>query len=149
MHLTHDRQPQNLDSRANVAHLGNMLQTSPEPDLLSLGDYLRQKREGLAESDRTFSLRQMATRCGITAAYLSRVERDELPPPGEDTLCKLAQELGEDQDVLLAMAGKISTDLRTIIMSRPKLFADLIRSIKSMPDHAVLKIVREVRDGEW
>ena len=62
---------------------------------------------------------------------------------------KLAQELGEDQDVLLAMAGKISADLRAIILSRPKLFADLIRSVKSMPDKAVLKIVREVRDGEW
>ena len=47
------------------------------------------------------------------------------------------------------MAGKISADLRQVILLRPKLFADLIRSIKSMPDQAVLKIVRDVRDGEW
>ena len=31
----------------------------------------------------------------------------------------------------------------------PQLFAELIRSIKSMPDHAVMRIVREVRDGSW
>jgi transcriptional regulator with XRE-family HTH domain len=110
----------------------------------TLGDYLRQKREALAASDRAFSLRQLAIRCGVTPAYLSRVERDEVAPPGEETLLKLAEELGEDPDVLLAMAGKISADL-----SRPKLFADLIRAIKSMPDQAVLKIVRDVRDGEW
>ena len=117
--------------------------------LSSLGDYLRQRRETLAAKDSSFSLRQLAVRCGVTPAYLSRVERDEVPPPGEETLLKLAAELLEDPDFLLAMAGKISADLRQVILSRPKLFADLIRSIKSMPDQAVLKIVRDVRDGEW
>ena len=117
--------------------------------LSSLGDYLRQRRETLAAKDSSFSLRQLAVRCGVTPAYLSRVERDEVPPPGEETLLKLATELLEDPDVLLAMAGKISADLRQVILSRPKLFADLIRSIKSMPDQAVLKIVRDVRDGQW
>jgi hypothetical protein len=29
------------------------------------------------------------------------------------------------------------------------LFAALIRELKDMPDHAVLRLVREVRDGEW
>jgi hypothetical protein len=35
------------------------------------------------------------------------------------------------------------------IRRRPELFAELIRELKDMPDHAVLRIVREVRDGEW
>ena len=126
-----------------MIHLGQQSTCS------SLGDYLRAKREALASSDRAFSLRQLAVRCGVTPAYLSRVERDEVPPPSEDTLIKLAGELREDPDVLLALAGKISGDLRKIILARPKLFADLIRSIKSVPDHAVIKIVREVRDGQW
>lgn len=101
------------------------------------------------EENPEFSLRRVASRCGVTPAYLSRVERGEVAPPGEETLIKLAQELGEDRDVLLAMAGKISMDLRSAILARPQLFAELIRSIKSMPDHAVLRIVREVRDGDW
>ena len=67
-------------------------------------------------------------------AYPSRVERGEVAPLAEETLVKLAHELGEDPDVLLAMAGKISTDLRAAILSRPQLFAELIRSIKSIPD---------------
>lgn len=125
------------------------MQRLKSDNLSSLGDYLRQRRETLAAKDSSFSLRQLAVRCGVTPAYLSRVERDEVPPPGEETLLKLATELLEDPDVLLAMAGKISADLRQVILSRPKLFADLIRSIKSMPDQAVLKIVRDVRDGEW
>ncbi|MXX03631.1 MAG: XRE family transcriptional regulator, partial [Gemmatimonadetes bacterium] len=59
------------------------------------------------------------------------------------------RDLGEDPDVLLALAGKVSSDLQEIIRKRPKLFADLIRKMKEAPDHAILKIVREVRDGEW
>ncbi len=117
--------------------------------VVELGSHLRRLREERMEGDPDFSLRRVASRCGVTAPYLSRVERGEVAPPSEETLTKLAQELREDPDVLLAMAGKISADLRSTILARPQLFAELIRSIKSMPDHAVLRIVREVRDGNW
>jgi transcriptional regulator with XRE-family HTH domain len=115
----------------------------------AFGENIRKLREQRMGSDQTFSLRQVAARCGVTPAYLSRVERGEVAPPGEDTLIKLAHELGEDPDVMLAQAGKISADLRSAILARPQLFAELIRAIKSMPDHAVLRIVRDVRDGNW
>ena len=113
------------------------------------GDSIRKMRERRAETDPAFSLRQVAARCGVTAAYLSRVERAEVAPPGEDTLLRLAHELGEDPDVMLAMAGKVSADLRLAILARPQLFAELIRTIKTAPDRAVLRIVRQVRDGNW
>ena len=60
-----------------------------------------------------------------------------------------AEDLGLDADVMLAMAGKVSSELLEVIRSRPELFATLLRELKSAPDHAVLKLVREVRDGEW
>jgi transcriptional regulator with XRE-family HTH domain len=113
------------------------------------GENIRKLRERRMEENSAFSLRQVATRCGVTPAYLSRVERGEVAPPGEETLLKLAHELGEDPDVLLAQAGKISADLRSAILARPQLFAELIRAIKTMPDNAVLRIVRDVRDGNW
>jgi hypothetical protein len=34
-------------------------------------------------------------------------------------------DLGEDPDVLLALAGKVGSDLQAIILSRPKQFAEL------------------------
>lgn len=126
-----------------------MKQSEQPSDGLGFGEHVRRLREALAANDPAFSLRQVAARCGVTPAYLSRVERGDVPPPGEETLVKLALELGEDPDVLLAMAGKISTDLRAAILARPQLFAELIRAMKSMPDHAVLRLVREVRDGTW
>ena len=51
--------------------------------------------------------------------------------------------------VLLALAGKVSSDLQDAIRKRPQLFAELIRNLKEMPDHAILRVVREVRDGKW
>lgn len=116
---------------------------------VAFGETIRRLREARAATDPGFSLRQVAARCGVTPAYLSRVERGEVAPPGEETLLRLADELGEDPDVLLAMAGKISADLRSAILARPKLFAELIRTIKDAPDNAVLRVVREVRDGNW
>jgi transcriptional regulator with XRE-family HTH domain len=126
-----------------------MQQAGKRSELATFGSYIRQLRETRSATDPSFSLRQLALRCGITPAYLSRVERDEVAPPGESTLLTLARELGEDQDAMLAMAGKISSELKTIILARPHLFAELIRSLKAMPDQAVLRIVREVRDGTW
>lgn len=88
-------------------------------------------------------------RIGVEPSYLSKVERDEQPPPSEAKITALAEVLEEDHDVLLAMAGKVSSDLQEAIRKRPGLFARLIREIKDMPDHAILRLVREVRDGDW
>ena len=58
------------------------------------------------EHDPAFSLRQVAERVGIEPSYLSKIERGEEPPPGEQTIRRLAEELGENPDALLALAGK-------------------------------------------
>ena len=96
-----------------------------------------------------YSVRQVAQRIGVEPSFLSKVERGEVAPPSEAKIVALARELGEDPDLLLALAGKVSTDLQKVIRKRPELFAALIRELKDMPDHAVLRVVREVRDGNW
>ena len=94
----------------------------------SFGEVIRGLREELRRGDRSFSLRQVAHRIGVEPAYLSKIERGEVPPPSEATTVRLAKELNQDPDVLLAMAGKVSRDLREIILKRPKVLAELIRS---------------------
>lgn len=95
------------------------------------------------------SLRQVAMKIGVEPAYLSKVERDLTPPPSEAKVVALADVLGEDTDLLLAMAGKVSSDLIAIIQARPRLFGELLRQLKEQPDHAILHIVRQVTDGDW
>ncbi len=117
--------------------------------MTSFGDHIRKTRLALQEQDKSFSLRQVAGRIGIEPAYLSKIERGVFPPPSEEVIVNLAALLGEDKDVLLAMAGKLSSDLQQIIMQRPQLFAQLLRQLRAMPDHAIVRVAREVRDGQW
>lgn len=113
------------------------------------GAYIRTRREEKLKQDRRFSLRQVAMRIGIEPAYLSKIERGDFAPPSEEVIRKLAEELDENPDILLALAGKVSKDLLAVILKRPQLIADLLRQIKGMPDHALLRIVREVKTGDW
>ena len=117
--------------------------------MTDFGSFARDKRERLQEQDSAYSLRQVAQRVGVQPSYLSRIERGLEAPPSEETIVKWADELGVDRDVMLALAGKISSDLAEAIQKRPELFADLIRQLKEMPDHAILRIAREVRYGDW
>ena len=116
----------------------------------ALGKYLRKCRtEKQLQEGNSFSLRQLAGRIDVEPSYLSKIERGLEPRPSEATTRALALALGEDPDTLLAMAGKVSADLQAIICKRPQVFAQLIRELKNLPDQAVLRLVREVRDGNW
>ncbi len=116
---------------------------------MEFGSYIRATRERLRAGDRRYSVRQVAQRIGVEPAYLSKIERGEQSPPSEATIRRLAEDLGVDADVLLALAGKVSAELQAIIRQRPELFAQLLRELRDLPDHAILQLVRVVRDGDW
>ena len=86
---------------------------------------------------------------GVEPAFLSKVERDIVSPPSEGKVIALAEVLDEDPDLLLAMAGKVSSDLLAIVKARPQLIGELLRELKEQPDHAVLSVVRNITDGDW
>lgn len=101
------------------------------------GEYLRQVRENRQRRDTSFSVRGFAEKVGVAACYISKVERGDVGPPSEATIRRIADVLGENHDMMLALAGKISSDLREIIVRRPRLFADLIRRLRDAPDEDV------------
>lgn len=83
----------------------------------AFGDRIRELRELKKAVDPTFSLRQFAERVGISATFLSKVERGEFDPPAPDKIKRMAELLGIDADELLAIA-----DLR----NHPEWLATLI-----------------------
>lgn len=111
----------------------------------SFGTFVRKKRLALHADNAEFSLRRVALEIGVEPSYLSKIERGLVPPPSEATIRRLAEALGEDGDVLLALAGKVSSDLQQAIMRRPEQFAELIRLLKDAPNRAVSGMVREAR----
>jgi transcriptional regulator with XRE-family HTH domain len=117
----------------------------------AFGDRVRTRRESLRKADGTdFSLRRVAEAVGVSPTFLSRVETGKTDAlPSEEVIVKIAKVLGEDPDALLALADRVSSRLKRIIVKRPELFAQLLEELDQLPDHALVRIVREVRDGEW
>ena len=116
---------------------------------MKFGSYIRKVRECRLKSDKSFSLRGVARRLKLEPSYLSKIERDEVPPMSAAKLIILANILHINADELLARARKIPPDLEEIIFAKPKLFASVLRQIKDLPDEAVIKMIRTVTDGDW
>ena len=110
----------------------------------TFGSYIRKKREALFSHDPNYSLRKVAQRVGFQPAFLSKVEREEQSPPSEGKIKNLAKELGEDPDFLLALAGKVSSDLLDAIRKRPQLFPVLIRQLKRLTNKDLQHLVEQV-----
>jgi len=131
------------------AHIGCIHQTLIYEILLmaktSFGQYIRQERLALLSQDSEYSLRRVALSCGLEPSFLSKIERGIVPPPSEPKIKALAERLHLDSDVLLALAGKISSDLQDVIRMRPALFGDLIRQLKSAPDGGLECMAKEAR----
>jgi len=116
---------------------------------MAFGKYARDLREQRCRVNRRYSVRQTAQRIGVEPTYLGKVERGEVAPPSEDMICRLAADLGEDADLLLALAGKVARDIREIITQRPILFAELIRGLDEVGDEKLIALVGKVRNSEW
>lgn len=67
------------------------------------GAFIRGKREAMEPK---MGLREMAKMIGVSPTYLSKVERDDFPPPAEDKVRAIAEIIGRDTDDLLARAGR-------------------------------------------
>jgi DNA-binding XRE family transcriptional regulator len=90
-------------------------------------------------------LREMAKMIGVSPTYLSKVERDEFPPPVEDKVKAIAKIINCDADELLARAGRVSSDLSDIIKRHPRDMAALLRTTKGLTAEAIAKLARQVQ----
>jgi PAS domain S-box-containing protein len=94
-----------------------------------LGHYVKARRLALKAEKEGFSIRQLASRVGVHHSYLSKLERGESAPLTEKRMCDLARELGEDPELLLALAGKLSARLTSLAAKNPPNFLNSIRKI--------------------
>jgi transcriptional regulator with XRE-family HTH domain len=103
----------------------------------AFGARVRQLREA-----RGIGLRRFAKVVELSPTYLSKVERGQLPPPAEDKVLAIARELDQDPDILLAMAGRVATDVTEVIKRHPRELSPLIRLAGT--SHAVPAVARIV-----
>jgi transcriptional regulator with XRE-family HTH domain len=106
----------------------------------SFGAKVRRERGRL-----DLGLREMAKMIGVSPTYLSKVERDEFPPPAEDRVKAIADIIGCDADELLALAGRVSSDLTDIIKRRPREMASFLRAANTMSAEEMTKLSQNPR----
>jgi transcriptional regulator with XRE-family HTH domain len=106
----------------------------------SFGALLRREREA-----KEIGLREMAKKIGVSPTYLSKIERGDFDPPAEDKVRRIAEILGRDPDELLALAGRVASDLTEIIRQRPREMADFLRAAKELTAEDVARLVRQAQ----
>ncbi len=104
------------------------------------GAFVRREREG-----KEIGLREMAKMIGVSPTYLSKVERDEFPPPAEDKVKAIAKIIECDLDDLLARAGRVSTDISDIIKRHPVELAALLRTTKGLTAGDIARLARHAQ----
>ena len=107
------------------------------------GAFVRREREA-----KEIGLREMAKMIGVSPTYLSKVERDEFPPPAEDKVKAIAKIIGCDADDLLARAGRVSSDLSDIIKRHPVELAALLRTTKGLTAEDIARLAREAQKAK-
>ena len=106
----------------------------------AFGDRVRKAREA-----KQITLRKFAEIIGISPTYLSKVERGDFDPPGEEKIKKIADALGEDPDELLALAGKVSSDLPDIVRKHPREMAAFLRTARNLSAGEIERLEASVR----
>jgi transcriptional regulator with XRE-family HTH domain len=104
------------------------------------GQTVRELREG-----RGIGLRRFARQLGISPTYLSKIERGEFAPPAEDKVVAMADALGADRDVLLALAGRVASDLKAIIRRHPRELGALLRASRDLAPHQITGLIEGAR----
>jgi transcriptional regulator with XRE-family HTH domain len=67
----------------------------------------------------------------VTTPYLSKIEKDRVPPPSEDVLIRLAIALNEDPHKMIVRAGKIPSDFQNVIFQDEEAFKYLKRKCRA------------------
>ena len=73
---------------------------------------------------------EFAESIGITGPYLSNIENCKVPPPSDAIAKEMALKLGEDPDILLAMAGYIDPEVAQKIGTVDVNELDILKIIK-------------------
>lgn len=95
--------------------------------------------------EKNVSIAEFARKVGMSPTYLAPIERDVFPPPAEPKIVRIARALGRDPDELLALAGRVGSDLRRIIRRQPVGAARLLRAIDGLPEDEIDELVDQAR----
>ncbi|MFM7390495.1 MAG: helix-turn-helix domain-containing protein [Vampirovibrionales bacterium] len=103
-----------------------------------VGEVIREAR-----LEKGITLRKFAKLVGISPTMLSRIELDEhAARVGEDTLKKIAQHLDVNSDYLLSLANKMDSDLQELIIKKPLIMPDFLRTVGNSSEETLREMMQ-------
>lgn len=81
-------------------------------DAASFGIALRECRRAAG-----LSQRELADQAGLDFSYISKIENGRMPPPAADTVVGICRVLGVRAEELLALTGKIPSEVQQAVSS--------------------------------
>jgi transcriptional regulator with XRE-family HTH domain/GTPase SAR1 family protein len=78
---------------------------------------------------RGLTVRRFAIEAGLSHTFISGMERGVLSPPSEAKVKAIAELLDQNPDEMLALTGRVSSDVLEIILQKPKETTALIRKL--------------------
>lgn len=105
----------------------------------TFGKQIQRKRR-----EKELTQRDVAAKLGIDFTYLSKLENDRGEPPGEDTVRKLAAVLDDEEEELMALAGKVPGSLRERAQDDVE-FARFLRRLPNLPDKDLQDIYKKLK----
>ncbi len=106
----------------------------------TFGTTVRKKRV-----EKGYGLRQFSELVGMSPTYLSKVERDDFDPPSEEKVVAIARLLDLNEDELLALAGRVASDLEKIIQKHPREMATFLRAAGSLSSKEIVRLTEQAR----
>lgn len=97
--------------------------------------------------EQNLGLRETAGKVGITAGYLSRIEKGvEQYPPREEIIQALATLLDQDFDLLMQLAGRVSGEMKDLFGNDPTL-PEFLRTAREqqLTGEDLLKLLKRKR----
>lgn len=85
---------------------------------------------------RKWTQRQLAEKAKLDVTYLSKIENDNVDPPSEETIRKIAGFLGEDPEKHLNIARKVPVGMRQQIKDYPPEASEVVRALSERPYEA-------------
>lgn len=93
-------------------------------------------------TEKQISLRRFADLIGVSPTYLSKIERDELPPPAEEKLRAIAAHLGRDEGEMFALAHRAPADAVNLLKTHPEMVA-LLRTAQGLSPDDIRKLMNQ------
>lgn len=87
---------------------------APNESVTPFGEALRNLRR-----EAGITQRDLAAKTGLDFTYVSKLENGRTSPPAADTVVSIARALQVSPDNLLALSGKLSSDVRDAVATNP------------------------------